>query len=193
MIVSLVNPFVKIIKFYRMWLNSEIESLAKLYENLEDENIADLIPSEALTAINNYGPLTLMNLRNYMLVPKHTKNPKTIRLTRLSQNLDLANWLEQIQSAIVPSFPMRIEIGYSFLAQAKEEIIYVFCPKALASYSASLESKTDYIHFLDKVKSIKESQHLQNTFLSTTESGSPFTASGYRPLSLISNTIWITK
>ena len=176
-----------------MWLKSEIESLAKLYDNLEDENIAEYIPSEALAAINSYGPLTLMNLRNYMLVPKHNKNPKTIRLTRLCENLNLAEWLEQIQSAISPSFPMRIEIGYSFLAQAKEEIIYVFCPKALASYSASLNSKTEYKNFLEKVKSIKEPQHLQNTFLSTSESGSPFTASGYRPLSLISNTIWITK
>ena len=94
---------------------------------------------------------------------------------------------------ISPSFPMRIEIGYSFLAQAKEEIIYVFCPKALASYSASLNSKTEYLDFLNEVKSIKEPQHLQNTFMSTTESGSPFTASGYKPLSLIANTIWITK
>ena len=193
MIVLLVNLFVKIIKFYRMWLKSEIEGLAKLYDNLDDENIAEFISTEALNAINNYGPLTLMNLRNYMLVPKHNRNPKTIRLTRLSETLDLKNWLEQIQSVISPSFPMRIEIGYSFLAQAKEEIIYVFCPKALASYSASLNSKTEYLNFLNEVKSIKEPQHLQNTFMSTTESGSPFTASGYKPLSLIANTIWITK
>ena len=97
-----------------MWLKSEIEGLAKLYDNLDDENIAEFISTEALNAINNYGPLTLMNLRNYMLVPKHNRNPKTIRLTRLSETLDLEKWLEQIQSVISPSFPMRIEIGFSF-------------------------------------------------------------------------------
>ena len=44
-----------------MWLKSEIEGLAKLYDNLDDENIAEFISTEALNAINNYGPLTLMN------------------------------------------------------------------------------------------------------------------------------------
>ena len=175
-----------------MWLKSEIDELAKLYGELEDELVTDYLSTEALSAIQNCGPFTIYNLRNWMLVPKHNKNPKTLRLTRLCKSLDLEDWLMQIQQKINPSFPITIEIGFSFLARAKEEVIFIFCPKALASYSVTANSKTEFTNFMNKVKSMKDSEHLQNTFLNQ-EAGTAFTASGYRPLSLISNTIWITK
>lgn len=174
-----------------MWVKSEIDALAKLYDELEEENL-DYLPSEELRAIQNCGWQTVTNLRNWMLVPKHNKNPKTIRLTRLNTNLNLKTWLEKIEKTLAISFPMKIQIGYSFLAKTKEEIIFVFCPKALASYSATINSKSDFTKFLDEVKELKDFEHLQNTFLST-DTGSPFTTSGYRPHLLISNTIWITK
>ena len=175
-----------------MWLKSEIDELASLYDEVEDQKIIDYLSTEALAAIQSCGPITVSNLRNYMLVPKHNLNPKTIRLSRLVKNLDLKIWLEKIENVLIPTFPMTVEIGFSFLAQKNEEIIYVFCPKALASYTGKFVSKTKYQEFLNEVKSKKKDEHLQNTFFNTI-SGNPFTTSGYRPLCLISNTIWITK
>ena len=173
-----------------MWLKSEIDSLRKLYAELDDQSIFDFLNEKDLAAIAGCGKLTISNLRNFLLVPKHNKNPKTIRITRLNYNFDLNEWLREIEPLI--TCPLDISIGYSFMATKKDEYIYVFCPKALASYKAHVETKPQLNEFINKLKSLKEADHLENTFFKTF-SGSAFTESGYAPIKLVSNTIWISK
>ena len=176
-----------------MWLKPEIDAFYKLYSQLEPAGLPELL--EFLTqkereAIASCGKLTIQNLRNYLLVPKHNRTPKTVRLTRLNFKFDLNEWLQEIEPLITG--PCDIRIGYSFIATANNEFIFVFCPKALAPYRAEVKNRTELKEFFNQVKSMKEPDHLENTFFSTF-AGNPFTESGYTPFKLVSNTIWISK
>ena len=176
-----------------MWSKYEIDSIYKLYSQLEPAGLPELLEflsQEEREAIASCGKLTVANLRDYLLVPKHNRTPKTIRLTRLNYKFDLNDWLQEIEPLIAG--PCDIRIGYSFIAKAKDELIFVFCPKALAPYKAQVKNKTELKEFFSQVKSMKEPDHLENTFFSTL-SGSAFTESGYTPFKLVSNTIWISK
>ena len=176
-----------------MWSKYEIDSIYKLYSQVEPAALPELLQfltEKELAAIASCGKLTIQNLRNFVLVPKHNREPKTIRLTRLNFKFDLNAWLQEIEPLI--SCPLDIQIGYSFIAKAKNECIFVFCPKALAPYRAEVKNKTELKEFFSRLQSMKEPDHLENTFFSTL-SGSAFTESGYTPFKLVSNTIWISK
>ena len=86
-----------------------------------------------------------------------------------------------------------INVGFSFIATNKEEKIYLFCPKALASYSIKCIEKSEAYEFAESLEKISQAEHLQNTFISTTDTGNPFEESGYCPLHLVCSYIWITK
>ena len=176
-----------------MWLKSEIDSIYKLYSQLEPAGLQELLEfltEKELEAIASCGKVTIPNLRNFLLVPKHNRTPKTVRLTRLNFKFDLNEWLQEIEPLI--NCPCDIRIGYSFIAKAKDEFIFVFCPKALAPYKAAVKNKTELREFFSRIQSMKEPDHLENTFFSTL-AGNPFTESGYSPFRLVSNTIWISK
>ena len=176
-----------------MWSKFEIDSIYKLYSKLEFEALPEFLQfltEKELAAIASCGKLTIQNLRNFVLVPKHNRTPKTLRLTRLNFKFDLNEWLQEIEPLI--RCPLDIKIGYSFIAKAKNERIFVFCPKALAPYKAAVKNKTELREFFSRIQSMKEPDHLENTFFSTL-AGNPFTESGYSPFRLVSNTIWISK
>lgn len=173
-----------------MWKEFEINSFYELYSKVDNQSASDFLTEKDLAAIANCGKLTVLNLRNFLVVPKHNRSPKTIRLTRLNYNFDLYDWLRDIGDSI--ECPVDIKIGYSFIAKAKEEYIYVFCPKALASYKAKVQTQTQLNQFISEFKTLKDVDHLSNTFFKTF-SGSAFTSSGYIPVKLVSNTIWISK
>ena len=176
-----------------MWSKYEIDSIYKLYSQLETNALPELLEfltEKELEAIASCGKLTIQNLRNHLLVPKHKRTPKTIRLTRLNFKFDLNEWLQEIEPLI--TCPLDIRIGYSFIAKANNECIFVFCPKSLAPYKAEVKNRTELKEFFSQVKSMKEADHLENTFFSTL-AGSAFTESGYSPFKLVSNTIWISK
>ena len=176
-----------------MWSKYEIDSIYKLYSQLGTDvqpEFLEFLNEKELAAIASCGKLTIQNLRNFVLVPKHNRIPKTLRLTRLNFKFDLNEWLQEIEPLI--RCPLDIKIGYSFIAKAKDEFIFVFCPKALAPYKAAVKNKTELREFFSRIQSMKEPDHLENTFFSTL-AGNPFTESGYSPFRLVSNTIWISK
>ena len=88
---------------------------------------------------------------------------------------------------------MLIHVGFSFIAENNLERIYLFCPKALASYHAKCLNKEDAESFADDLEKKTLAEHLANTFVTTTETGNPFHQSGYNPANLVCNYIWITK
>ena len=176
-----------------MWSKYEIDSIYKLYSQLDTDaqpEFLEFLNEKELAAIASCGKLTIQNLRNFVLVPKHNRIPKTLRLTRLNFKFDLNEWLQEIEPLI--RCPLDIKIGYSFIAKAKNERIFVFCPKALAPYRAEVKNKTELKEFFKRLQSMTDADHLENTFFSTL-AGSAFTESGYTPYKLVSNTIWITK
>ena len=103
-----------------MWILEEIEDLGKLYASLPDMDIDEYITSEMREAMFNEGANTIayFNLRNYMIVPKHTRPRKTIRCVRLlDQDFNAGKWLESIieQLTYVQS-GFDIHMGFSFIA-----------------------------------------------------------------------------
>ena len=69
----------------------------------------------------------------------------------------------------------------------------VFCPKSLAAYTAKCLERSEAYEFADRLEKMTDAEHLQNTFISTTDTGNPFEESGYCPFRLVCSYIWITK
>ena len=62
-----------------MWPKYEIDSIYKLYSQLEMNALPELLEfltEKELEAIASCGKLTVQNLRNFVLVPKHNREPK---------------------------------------------------------------------------------------------------------------------
>ena len=75
-----------------MWSKYEIDSIHKLYSQLDVDahpGFLEFLNEKELAAIASCGKLTIQNLRNFVLVPKHNRIPKTLRLTRLNFKFDL--------------------------------------------------------------------------------------------------------
>ena len=86
-----------------------------------------------------------------------------------------------------------INVGFSFIAEKKGSKIYLYCPKILAPYKCKCTSLTEAMDFADEIEKITHSGHLEKTFFTTSETGNPFKESGYVPINLVCNYIWITK
>ena len=119
---------------------------------------------------------------------------KTIRFTRVvEKDFNCGTWLKEILEQIRFNDLMLISVGFSFIAESNLERIYLFCPKALASYHVKCLSKADAVSFAEDLEKKTIAEHLANTFITTTETGNPFSQSGYNPVNLVCNYIWITK
>ena len=190
-----------------MWLDTEINRLGKLYSKIGQPEIETVLNSDDLLVIKDLSSTELSTLRNYLFVPKvikyslthfiriqHNLEWKTIRFTRLLESdFNVGTWLKSIIKAIRWNDFCVIHVGFSFIATNKEEKIYLFCPKSLAAYSEKCIEKSDAIEFAERLEKMTQAEHLQNTFINTTDTGNPFEQSGYCPFRLVCSYIWITK
>ena len=190
-----------------MWLDTELARLAALYGKIDTPELETLIPTEDLQCIEDLSSTELAALRNYLFVPKvilifeiitktyqHKLDWKTIRFTRLVEpDFNVGTWLKTILKQIRYNDLVVIHVGFSFVAQNKHQKIYLFCPKVLASYTAKCIDKNEAFDFADKLENMSPAEHLQNTFVTSTDTGDPFDQSGYCPVNLVCSYIWITK
>ena len=125
---------------------------------------------------------------------QHKLEWKTLRFTRVvDKDFNCGTWLKQILEQIRFNDLMMIHVGFSFIAENNLERIYLFCPKALASYHIKCLNKEDAELFATDLEKKTLADHLANTFVTTSETGNPFQQSGYNPANLVCNYIWITK
>lgn len=103
------------------------------------------------------------------------------------------SWLKDILKQIRFNDLIIINVGFSFIAEKKGSKIYLYCPKILAPYKCKCTSLTEAMDFADEIEKITHSGHLEKTFFTTSETGNPFKESGYVPINLVCNYIWITK
>ena len=108
-------------------------------------------------------------------------------------DFNVGAWLKTILKQIRYNDLVVINVGFSFVAQNKHQKIYLFCPKVLASYTAKCIDKNEAFDFADKLEKMSPAEHLQNTFVTSTDTGDPFDQSGYCPVNLVCSYIWITK
>ena len=128
------------------------------------------------------------------MVIQHNLEWKTLRFTRIVEpGFNTGTWLKSILKHIRFNDLLLIHVGFSFIATNKDEKIYLFCPKSLAPYTAKCIDKTEAMDFADDLEKMNQSEHLENTFINTTDTGNPFEESGYCPVNLVCNYIWITK
>ena len=117
-----------------------------------------------------------------------------MRFTRIVEpGFNTGTWLKSIIKNIRFNDLLLIHVGFSFIATNKDEKIYLFCPKSLAPYTAKCLDKKEAMDFADGLEKMTLVEHLQNTFINTTDTGNPFEESGYCPVNLVCNYIWITK
>ena len=98
-----------------------------------------------------------------------------MRFTRIVEpGFNTGTWLKSILKHIRFNDLLLIHVGFSFIATNKDEKIYLFCPKSLAPYTAKCIDKTEAMDFADDLEKMNQSEHLQNTFINTTDTGNPF-------------------
>ena len=119
---------------------------------------------------------------------------KTIRFTRIvDDEFNAGTWLKEIIKKIRFSDMVMINVGFSFIAQKNDSKIYLYCPKLLAPYKIKCTTVKEAMDFAEEIENKTQAYHLENTFVTTTDTGNPFKESGYIPINLVCNYIWITK
>ena len=91
--------------------------------------------------------------------------------------------------------PFTIWTGYSFLCQKDcdpSNIIYIYSCRENSIETAYIENRPDMTEFISRFRGLSDSKLLEKTFVSTRENN-PFQASGFVPIKLICNTVWIRK
>ena len=119
---------------------------------------------------------------------------KTIVIQRLTHDLDLVSWLEEIRDSINYE-STSLWIGFSFLClknSPPHTPIYIFAAKALATFHAKFSRPSQFNDFIDDLKGLSHHELLQQTFVAT-QDDNPFANSGYRPYKLVCSYIWIRK
>ena len=119
---------------------------------------------------------------------------KTITIQRLTFDLDLVSWLEEIQDCLRYE-PTNIWIGFSFLCWKTTNIsypIYIFAALPLAPFHFKFRDRQGLSRIIDEFKGLSQFDLLQETFVAT-EDDNPFANSGYRPNRLVCSYIWIRK
>ena len=119
---------------------------------------------------------------------------KTIVIQRLTHDLDLVSWLEEIRDSIHYE-TTSLWIGFSFLClknSPPHTPIYIFAAKALATFHTKFSSPSQFNDFIDDLKGLSHHELLQQTFVAT-QDDNPFANSGYRPYKLVCSYIWIRK
>ena len=119
---------------------------------------------------------------------------KTIVIQRLTHDLDLVSWLEEIRDSIHYE-TTSLWIGFSFLClknSPPHTPIYIFAAKALATFHTKFSSPSQFNDFIDDLKGLSHHEILQQTFVAT-QDDNPFANSGYLPYKLVCSYIWIRK
>ena len=198
-----------------MFLKSEIRNLEALYTHLFDENLEDFLDDRAIHMLWSKGRqyvddilsinelnhikskgLTYDNLRNYLFVPKHFNKPEaTIRFQRLcNEDFNLGDWLDKIAANILYSPDMLVEIGHSFICKVglSDEITYMFSAKSLATYRRKISNYEEFTEFAKDMGKLSTADFLRQVFWEANDTNR-FHRSGWVPVKLVCNYIWITK
>ena len=133
------------------------------------------------------------NLTNRLIIPIHTRRRKTIVIQRLVFNLNLYEWLKDIGDCIRFNVPVHIWIGFSLLVKDElNNIMYIYCIRQLASFNFKCVNRSQFHEFIAKFRNMTLADYLHDTYIST-QRDNPFYKSGFRPLKLVCNYIWIRK
>lgn len=80
------------------------------------------------------------------------------------------------------------KIGFSFIAQNKDESIFMFAAQELCHYKFTCTNEHE---FRSNIRDMKQAELLQQTFFET-EFGSPFVNSGFHPQKLVCVNVWVS-
>ena len=133
------------------------------------------------------------NLVNRVLYPMHKRKRHTIVIQRLVSNFDLYEWLKDIGDCIRFNHFVQIWIGFSLLVKDDlNNIVYIYSIRQLSSFTFKCANRNQFEEYIEQFKTMTLADYLQNTYISSKDDN-PFYKSGFRPLRLVCNYIWIRK
>ena len=107
--------------------------------------------------------------------------------------MDMFEWLGEIGDCLSFDSPVTFYMGFSFFAKDDENsLVYIYAVRQLASFTFKFKSKDQFKEFIKPFSGLPPSFFLQKTFIHTKEMN-PFYKSGFRPVELVCNYIWIRK
>ena len=114
-------------------------------------------------------------------------------IQRLVYNLDLYDWLKKIGECIRFNEFVQIWIGFSLLLKDElNNIMYIYSVRQLSLYNLKCVNRNQFEEFIAEFKNLTLADHLHTTYISSKDDN-PFVKSGFRPLRLVCNYIWIRK